>query len=201
MVPDASPRPAFPQISGHAALDLVDTVHWRLDPARAIDTLASFDDVVAWCEQLGVSTADSEALRTLALRSPDQAGEEHQKVLGLREAIYEMVFAGAGTAARLVRDEHVAALARSTLEHDLTRGSWVWREPADLSGPRAVVAMLAHDLVTSDLSDARQCEDDACGWVYLDRSPRHNRIWCTATGCGNRNRVARHHARKTRQGA
>jgi predicted RNA-binding Zn ribbon-like protein len=198
-VTDAAPRPAFPQIAGHAALDLVDTVHWRLDPARAIDTLGSFHDVVAWCDQLGVSTTDGGPLRALALRSPDRAAEEHEKVLRLREAIYDMVFAGSETAARLVRDEHVAALARSTLEHDLSRGTWGWREPADLTGPRAVVAMLAHDLVTSDLSDARQCEDDACGWVYLDRSPRHNRIWCTAAGCGNRNRVARHHARKTQR--
>lgn len=189
----------FPQVAGHAALDLVDTVHWRLDPARVLDTLASFDDVVAWCEQLGVSTADAGRLRALALEAPDRARDERRRVVELREAVYSMVFEASTAAAERVRGEHVAALGRSTLERDPSSAGWGWREPDDLTGPRAVVAMLAHDLVTSDLRDARQCGDDACGWVYLDRSPRHNRIWCTAKGCGNRNRVARHQARKDAQ--
>ncbi|MFF7684252.1 CGNR zinc finger domain-containing protein [Microbacterium sp. NPDC007973] len=34
--------------------------------------------------------------------------------------------------------------------------------------------------------------------VQLVASPRGNRVWCTAAGCGNRNRVARHHARTKR---
>ena len=39
-------------------------------------------------------------------------------------------------------------------------------------------------------------EDDACGWVYLDTSPRHNRRWCSAAGCGNRNRARRFNQRR-----
>lgn len=192
-----APTP-FPQVAGHPALDLVDTVHWRLDPQRAIDTLRDFTDVVAWCRQLGLATAADGAteLDSPSATRSDVAAREHRAVIALREAIYEAVYDGSASAAELIAREHVDALARSSLRHRDAPATWAWEAPRDLSGPRAAIAMAAHDLLTSDLGTARQCADDACGWVYLDRSPRRNRIWCTAAGCGNRNRVARHQARR-----
>lgn len=187
-------RSPFPAVGGHPGFDLVDTVHWRLDSSRAIDTLAEFDDVVAWCAQMGV--VDDDALAAATAADPDVAAREFRAIVALREAIYEAVFTSSESAAHLIAEEYVAARGRSTLQHDAGTASWLWRVPGDVSAPRAAIAVLAHDLITSDLHAARQCADDACGWVYLDTSPRHNRIWCTAAGCGNRNRVARHAARK-----
>ena len=192
----APARPEFPAVAGHSALDLVDTVHWRLDADRSIDTLASFDDVVAWCEQFGLLPGGSRELRRLAAAAPDAAAREHAAVVELREAIYSAVFESSEAAAQVIAREYLAALDRSSLVPAADGATWSWRPPADLTGPRAAVAELAHDLLRSDLSGARQCADDACGWVYLDTSPRHNRLWCTSAGCGNRNRVARHQARK-----
>ena len=187
---------AFPRVAGHPALDLVDTVHWRLDPQRAIDTLRDFDDVVSWCHQMDVGAATGAGRSAPSGAESDVAAREHRAVVALREAVYEAVFQHSSAAADLIAREHVDALARSSLSFDEPASAWVWVPPADLSGPRAAVAMSAHDLLTSDLTTARQCADDACGWVYLDRSPRRNRIWCTAAGCGNRNRVARHQAKR-----
>ncbi|MDF2046719.1 CGNR zinc finger domain-containing protein [Microbacterium sp. Kw_RZR3] len=187
----------YPQIGGHAALDLVDTVHWRLDPARWIDTVPTFDAVLAWGTQVGVF-GDARSAALAATRDPAQAEREHAAVIALREAIYAAVFEGSGSAAALIAREYVDAVQRSSWERSTDAGPWSWRTPDDITGPRAAVAFLAHDLLASDLSAARQCGDDACGWVYLDTSPRGNRVWCTAAGCGNRNRVARHHARTKR---
>jgi predicted RNA-binding Zn ribbon-like protein len=189
-------RTAFPAVAGHRALDLVDTVHWRLDAARSIDTLASYDDAVAWCEQFGLLSGDPRRLRHLAAGAPDAAAREHTAVLTLREAIYSAVFEFSDAAAGIIAREYISALDRSKLERAADGATWSWRTPADITGPRAAVAAVAHDLLGSDLSGVRQCADDACGWVYLDTSPRHNRVWCTSAGCGNRNRVARHQARK-----
>lgn len=186
----------FPQVGGHPAFDLVDTVHWRLDDARAIDTLTTFDDVVAWCDQVGARAGSPGRLHALAADDPATAEQEHAAVVLLREAVHDAVFASSADAVERIGREYVAALARATFTRDEDASTWTWCVPDDLSGPRAAIALLAHDLLTSDLSAARQCGDDACGWVYLDTSPRHNRIWCTAAGCGNRNRVARHQARK-----
>jgi predicted RNA-binding Zn ribbon-like protein len=189
-------RTPFPEVGGHPAFDLVDTVHWRLDNSRATDTLISFADVAAWCTQVGALNGTRAELIALAKEVPDVAAREHKAVLALREAIYEAVFESSGKAVELIAREYVAALTRSELRREVDASAWSWRTPHDLTGPRAAVALLAHNLLTSDVSDARQCGDDACGWVYLDKSPRHNRVWCTSAGCGNRNRVARHQARK-----
>lgn len=186
----------FPEVGGHAGFDLVDTVHWRLDERRAIDTLSTYDDVVRWCSQTGVVPDGDDDLRAVASGAPETAAREHEAVIALREAIYEAVFESSASAVDLIAREYVDALTRSVLTHDAAGSSWSWRVPDDLTGPRAAIAVLAHGLLTSDLGAARQCGDDACGWVYLDTSPRHNRIWCTAAGCGNRNRVARHQAKK-----
>jgi predicted RNA-binding Zn ribbon-like protein len=192
----ASVRPEFPAVAGHSALDLVDTVHWRLDADRSIDTLGTFDDVIAWCEQFGLLAGDPRELHRLAADAPDAAAREHAAVLELREAIYSAIFESSEEAAQVIAREHISALDRSSLARAADGATWSWQPPADITGPRAAVAELAHDLLRSDVSRARQCGDDACGWVYLDTSPRHNRVWCTSAGCGNRNRVARHQARK-----
>lgn len=191
-----SARPPYPEVGGHPAFDLVDTVHWRLDESRAIDTLTSFEDVATWCRQLDILGGESAGLDRLAMDAPDAAADELEAVVALREAIYRAVFESSATAVDLIAREYVAALGRSTLHRDPDATTWSWQVPTDLTGPRAAIALAAHDLLTSDLTSARQCGDDACGWVYLDTSPRHNRVWCTAAGCGNRNRVARHQARK-----
>lgn len=188
-------EPTFPQVGGHAAFDLVDTVHWRLNPARAIDTLPTWASVLRWCEQLGVFDPGEGRLAELADESPHVAVAEREAVVALREAVYGAVFEGSPEAVTLIEREYVDALGRSALVRDEKASTWTWRAPSDATGPRAAIAFLAHDLLTSDLNAARQCGDDACGWVYLDSSPRRNRVWCTSAGCGNRNRVARHHAR------
>lgn len=182
----------FPRVGGHPAFDLVDTVHWRLDDARALDTLPDFPAVLDWCAEIDL-VSDPRTLRDLASSSPETAAREHTAIIALREAVYAAVFEESPDAVALIAREHVRALDRSRLERVGDR--WGWHPPANLTAPRAAIALLAHDLLTSDLRAARQCGDDACGWVYLDTSPRHNRIWCTAAGCGNRNRVKRHHAR------
>ncbi|POH59588.1 hypothetical protein C3B59_16955 [Cryobacterium zongtaii] len=189
-------RTEFPTVAGHPALDLVDTVHWRLDADRSTDTLGSYDDVIAWCEQFGLLACDPQQLRRLAASAPKAAALEYTAVIELREAIYSAIFESSAKAAGVIAREYISALDRSSLVRAADGATWSWRTPADLSGPRAAVAEIAHALILSDLSGARQCGDDACGWVYLDTSPRHNRVWCTSAGCGNRNRVARHQAKR-----
>ncbi|RII95409.1 hypothetical protein DZF95_01015 [Clavibacter michiganensis] len=187
----------FPRVAGHPALDLVDTVHWRLDPGRAIDTLPSFDDAVAWCAEAGVLPGSAAELERRGAADPAAAARELAAVQALREAVHDAALDGSASASSLIAREYAAAVARSSLEADAGASRWSWRVPTDVTGPRAAVALLAHELLTSDIGALRQCGDEACGWLYLDTSPRHNRIWCTAAGCGNRNRVARHQARKT----
>lgn len=41
----------------------------------------------------------------------------------------------------------------------------------------------------------RRCGNPGCRWIFVDRSPKANRIWCETAVCGNRMRVGRHRLR------
>ena len=190
-------RTVFSRIAGHRALDLVNTVEWRLAPNRFVDDLHDYDDVLRWTAQVGVlPEEDGTALETLAFRDAAEAAAEVDRVRALREALYATLFED-GDPGMLAR-EYASAIERGALERSGT--SWGWKLPVDLALPRYLIALEAHDLVTrGDLSVLAQCQDAECGWVFLDKSPRHNRRWCVAADCGNRNR-ARDFYRRSREG-
>ena len=97
--------------------------------------------------------------------------------------------------------QHRAALDRAVLRPAGDR--WAWAEPElSLTTPRDRAVRAVVDLLTSpELVTLHQCEDAACGWVYLDSSPRRNRRWCVAADCGNRNRARRFYARQKEKAA
>ena len=47
----------------------------------------------------------------------------------------------------------------------------------------------------------RECRDDSCGWLFLDRSRNGSRVWCSSADCGNRSRARRHYRRHHEDGA
>lgn len=186
-------RVAFSQIAGHPALDLVNTVEWRLSEARFEEDLVDYADLVRWSRQLALVSADeADALETLGLRSAAGAAKEAAKVRALREAIYEALFHTDDATA--VTDEYRDAVKEGRLSR--TDDEWTWEFPVDLALPRRRIALVAFDLFgRDDLSRLGQCRDAECGWVFLDTSPRHNRRWCVSADCGNRNRVREYYER------
>jgi predicted RNA-binding Zn ribbon-like protein len=75
----------------------------------------------------------------------------------------------------------------------------VGRVGDDLDQARSAIAgSLAHYLAEHDVERLGVCEDDTCGWLFIDRSPAGLRRWCDMKTCGNRAKVARHRARRGR---
>ncbi|MDL5351480.1 CGNR zinc finger domain-containing protein [Microbacterium sp. zg-YB36] len=187
------PREVFARIGGDVCLDLVNTVDWRLSATRRIEHLAEFADLVRWAVQTGlIDAAEAAALTASAEADPQAAAAELDRVVALREAFYAAAFE-AGPADP-VTAEHAAAVAAGGLQqHD---DEWRWRHPVNLALPRRRIAIAMLDLLRHGRTDRlRQCGDAACGWVFLDTSPRHNRRWCVSEDCGNRNRVRGYYAR------
>jgi predicted RNA-binding Zn ribbon-like protein len=52
-------------------------------------------------------------------------------------------------------------------------------------------------LTSGQLDRVRQCP--GCKWVFVDDSPKHNRVWCDMRICGNRAKVQRHYRRQKSQ--
>jgi len=187
MADDARHGRGFSEIGGHPALDLINTVEWRLSPSRFEEDLLDYEHVLRWARQLRMlDVNDADALLALARRHPAGAQEEGARVRRLREAIYAVLFEGADP--ETVVEEYRDAVSRGRLTRLGDNG--VWEFSVDLALPRRKIALQAFDLLTrADLSRLGQCQDAECGWVFLDSSPRQNRRWCVSADCGNRNRV------------
>jgi predicted RNA-binding Zn ribbon-like protein len=183
-------------VGGHPALDLINTVEWRGDPARRCDRLDGDDALLAWVAQHDLVPADDlERLRGEA-SAPGVVGA----VRALREALHAVLLDA-------VLLEHPAEGPREAVHRAIADATararpgrelpWRWRleEPHREDLP-ALAALAAADLLTSSaVEDVRRCEDTACGWLFLDRTRNRSRRWCSSSTCGNRARVRRHSVR------
>lgn len=188
----------FSRVAGHAVLDLMNTVDWRLDPERRGERLHGIDDVLDWCLVMDFVDADEHSfLRSEAASHPRVADREREAVVTWRELAYDAVVDRAPSALGQVLQSYREVLSRVRLQ-PTDPGEWVWQDAhLGLGTPRDRIVRATIELVTDPgLRQLHQCEDEACGWVYLDTSPRHNRRWCTASDCGNRNRARRFYERR-----
>jgi predicted RNA-binding Zn ribbon-like protein len=181
---------------GHAVIDFVNTVAWRGDDARRIDYLVDYSDVVAWCRHARVlSTAEADELSRAARSETAAAQRIVARAKRFREALHALWTADAPSALPTITAEYASAVRRRELRPIDGRVAWVDRKMT-FHGPVDRLAVAAVDLITEIPSDrVKQCDDAACGWLFLDSSHRQNRRWCSAADCGNRDRARRHYER------
>jgi predicted RNA-binding Zn ribbon-like protein len=194
-------KPAPELVGGHIALDLVNTVAWRLDPDRQHDYLSDLPALAAWCRGTGLlDEPAAQDLLVAALGNPELAQQAVYGTRALREHLYALLAALIDADAprhvtippglRLVL---LDALTRSDLAGPPMRWQLAVRQPADI--PR-VLALQALDLLQGLGSyPLRQCQGPGCGWLFLDRARNRTRRWCSSGDCGNRDRARRHYAR------
>ena len=113
----------------------------------------------------------------------------------LREALHAVLTSGAPSALAAITEAYVSALRHRELRPVDDGVAWVEREKT-VRGPVDRLTAEAVALITGmPLSRVKQCDDAACGWLFLDSSHRQNRRWCSAADCGNRDRARRHYER------
>lgn len=189
-------------IGGHLVLDLVNTVAWRFDPDRSVDRLPDTAAVIGWAQAVElVDTRRSEELHAEAEVHPEVAGTVASQVRQLREQLSRLLHPLAvGTSpdhalVRAVRETITDALGHAQIA---TVVPLQWAVPItgmqDL--PRALALSAWQLLQFDDLTRLRQCRDSGCGWLFLDRSKNHSRVWCSSADCGNRTRARQHYQRQ-----
>jgi predicted RNA-binding Zn ribbon-like protein len=194
-------------IGGRLCLDFVNTVDWRTR-SQPEELLPDYFSLVDWSVRAGtVPPTEARVLAAAAQKHPRTAATAFAQALVLREAFYRTVLAQAHgeTPPELdvaqVVSSYALAVENARLSLDATTFEWTFRESAaDLDRPWWPVAVSAVELLTSpELARVRECEGRGCGWLFLDESRSRTRRWCSAAGCGNRERVRRYYAR-TRTG-
>ena len=194
-------HPAPELVGGHPALDLVNTVAWRLDPGRQHDYLSDFPALAAWCCRTGLlEEPAAQELLAAAVRQPELAQQAVHDTHVLREHLYTLLTAlidgdalSPVTAPPGLRLVLLDALTRSDLSGAPMRWQLTVHQPADI--PR-MLALQALDVLQSlGTYPLRQCQGPRCGWLFLDRARNRSRRWCSSGDCGNRDRARRHYAR------
>ncbi|ARF73468.1 hypothetical protein B7C62_15255 [Kitasatospora albolonga] len=187
----------FGHIAGDHMLDLVNTVAWRLGGPERTESLRTFSDVIEWCAESDLISADeATTLHGLAARDGARAERERDRVAEARERAYATLLDGDPKAAADLAGMYRAAIAAADLVHAGDRWQWQDRDTG-LHLPRhRIVRGLVTLTQRDDLDRLHQCEDAKCGWVYLDTSPRRNRRWCNTKDCGDRNRARAYYSRQ-----
>ena len=190
-------------IGNHPALDLVNTVAWRLDPARTVDRLPDGVALVRWAAFVGLLDDAQAAAFTAELDHDPHADRRIvAQVRRTRERLYRvlqpMAVGAQPTGADLatLHDGLLDALGRAEVSTVLPlEWSTGLRAVTDLPDELALTTWRL--LEREDRRRLRQCQDSDCGWLFLDRTKNGSRVWCSSADCGNRTRARRHYQRRT----
>ena len=187
----------FEWIGENLALDFVNTASWTENGAGN-DRLGSYRDLIAWGREARLPTR-----AVVDVPDPSEASRATDLARRIREILHEIFSSGAEARApdkkRLAQFNAALSAAFDRLEVASAAGgfSWAWVFPGDeLEGPLWPVLWAAALLMTGpEAGRIRRCADPKCGLLYLDRSRRGNRRWCSMKECGNRAKARRHYAR------
>jgi predicted RNA-binding Zn ribbon-like protein len=190
-------------IGGRLCLDFANTVDWRRRDEPE-ELLSDYLGLVDWSVRAGaLPSSEAHRLAAAARKSPRTAAAAFAKALVFREAFYRTALAHAQGETSPEPDlaqvvsSYAEAAEKARLSADGTSYEWTFDESdGDLDRPWWPVSISAVDLLTSpDLTRVRECEGRGCGWLFLDESRSRTRRWCSAGGCGNRERVRRYYKR------
>jgi predicted RNA-binding Zn ribbon-like protein len=180
-------------IGGAPILDFLNTAGGGAK-ARGSEGLPGHAAVLAWGEWSGLlSPAEAASLRGRFARPP---------LIARREALHAVL--SAASASRPAPADALAVVgvwlsdARSRAVLEGGDGGYAWRARSGQSGGDLLsdrLALEAERLLTgADLAAVRECE--RCSWLFLGGGRGRPRRWCSMAACGNREKSARHYARK-----
>jgi predicted RNA-binding Zn ribbon-like protein len=195
--------PAFPLLGEPLAVDLLNTVIAAGGARR--DLLTTTAALRAWVGA-AADRLPPEVGAGLSARL-DAGSDEGVAVLAgvraLREALralFAAVMGGTAPPAGAVAAVNAAAAgapAFPQLEWAPPAAPRVRRgQTADRPGAALLAAVAASGIALlggADRERLRRCDGPGCVLLFVATNPR--RRWCSASGCGNRVRVARHHRR------
>jgi predicted RNA-binding Zn ribbon-like protein len=193
----------FQLVAGHLALDFANTLDYRCDRERLVELLPTYERFLAFAAQCGVITGEQARNLLVQTRERD-AKRTLEEVIELRETLY-FLFRSVATGEapgrswlrtfnRFLAD---ARVPEAIVWHtpDFIRGCRNLAERPD--GPLWPIIDAAANLLTSpDRHHIRECSEETCRWLFLDRSKNHSRRWCDMRICGNRSKSRRFHARQ-----
>ena len=191
---DSPPR----LIAGALSLDFVNTVEWRSDPARRMERLVDYGELLLWSLAAGLlDEAGGRRRLAEAEARPAVAAGVVEQAIAARETLVTLLEGAADSRALSDFDTLLRRIpAGAALAVQGHGYAWRYDGGDRLADPLWPVLWDAAALLTSaNLQRLGRCDDEHCGWFFLDHSRNRSRRWCAMEDCGNRAKARRHYAR------
>ena len=206
------------ELYGAGQPELVD---WERSDAvpGAHERFTDYRSLLRWnLRKRQVTLSEAKALVRAARARPEEAEAVRRRAIGLRETLYHLFRALVAGKEPDPRDlaalnawlPEAMARRRLAVADEMARPAdeggtdgrfeplrWESCAPAgELEAPLWPVVWSAAELLTAGpLDRVRECDNDPCGWLFVDASRNRSRRWCDMRDCGNRVKARRHYAR------
>jgi predicted RNA-binding Zn ribbon-like protein len=176
----------------------------ELSRGETMEHLPDIDALLDWLRHEGLISSRGRAAEAGRLhRDGEEAARRLQRFQRLRDvlraAASDVVERGDVRPAHVGELNHILrhGLHYHQLRHERGGTRFTVSQVGDrLDQARATIAgSFAHFLAEDGTDRLRICGNDACRYIFIDRSPAGRRRWCDMRTCGNQAKVARHRAR------
>lgn len=163
---------------------------------RALEQFCNSARLLSTEDALITPASAGEWLRAHGIDVGELNRKEHEQVVGLRETIRD----------HLGGEDRVAELNR--LAKTMLAGPrWAADGEPVLPAKRAgaleaylgsLLALVFAAGLTGELERLKTCRNPDCRWVFYDRSPARNSVWCSMDVCGARHKMRTYRSRLAR---
>jgi predicted RNA-binding Zn ribbon-like protein len=194
-------------VGGNVSIDFINTIGGRNDKKNQVsfistireDKLNNYIDLVDWAKKIGIIDQPESKRFSAAEEDPSKAQRIFNRAKLLRESLY-----------RIFKNKIVGSVppkddlellnielkkARSYQHFVYAAENFKWEFSREVEGMEMIIfkiVMSAAELLTSGkLDKLKQCPGEACGWLFIDTSKNHSRLWCDMKDCGNFEKVRR----------
>jgi len=193
----------FQLVGGNLALDFVNTLDYRYVPERLVNLLPNYETFLEFATQTGM-ISEHQGRRLLREISETEGRRALKRIIELREAMYSLF---RSVALRQSPNRNCLKTFNRLLAETWVPDAVVWRK-REFARQRGMPKRASNGLIppildaavnlltSADRRHIRECSDEKCRWLFLDRSKNHSRRWCDMRVCGNRAKVRRFHVRQ-----
>ena len=192
-------------LGGDLSLDFVNTVNWR-NRNEPDELLKTSQDLIRWGLETDIlSEPETDKMNHWAHKNKSTADNVLVQAKDLRESLHH-IFKGIiegnepnENDLNVINYELSEMLTHLQLSYSKNQFKLEIEKDNTLDYVIWHIVRSASKLLTSDKLDrVKECEDDECGWLFIDESKNRSRRWCSMEDCGNRNKARRHY-RSTRK--
>ena len=176
---------------GHLALDFVNTCEFRIGAGRE-EMFLDITDFLTWCRGVGLSPENG------AISMGQVNSDDIERVRDLRDLLARLFDSAIDQKTAATSDirvlNRIMQKAYANTEVCWTGEGYSRQDIDDLALVDRLLSKITRDaidlLVGPNAKMIARCQDDrGCGWLFIDKSRKGNRRWCSMRECGNHAKI------------